>query len=128
MKLENATGRTYACAAVRGIASPNIDVKDLDRLISVAVGFGKRHNVPLWVGEFSAAKDSGPDGFQLNSVRERIRLFERYGIHWTYWNFREPTSPDGMGLHTMQRNHGGDNPINAPLLELLSDGFNGNVK
>ena len=127
MKLENATGRTYVCAAMRGIDSPEIDVGDLRRLLSMAVEFGKRHDVPLWVGEFSAAKNSGPDGYQINSVRERIRLFEEFGIHWTYWNYRESTHPDSMALHAMDK-QGNDSPINEPLLDLLKDGFAGRIR
>lgn len=119
VKLENATGDSFLAAALFGVNSTAIDIADLRDRIAPAVEFGKKHNVPLWVGEFGAARNAGPEGYQLASVAARIALFEEYGMHWTYWNYRETTHPDSMALWAQKRDGSGDYPINEPLLDLL---------
>ncbi|MBS1372189.1 MAG: hypothetical protein HPZ91_19770, partial [Lentisphaeria bacterium] len=53
--------------------------------------------------------------------------FEENGINWTYWNYRETTGPDGMALVAQKRDGGGDFPVNAPLLKVLTDGWKRNA-
>jgi len=122
MKLENATGGSYPAAALWGVVSADIDRDDLRRGIQPALDFQKKFNVPLWVGEFAAARYEGPENYQINSVAARIALFEEFGIHWTYWNYRETTGPHSMALHAQKRD-GGEHPINAPLLALLREAW-----
>ncbi|MCL1909706.1 MAG: cellulase family glycosylhydrolase [Kiritimatiellaeota bacterium] len=122
MKLENATGGSYAAAALWGVNSADIDRADLRRLIQPALDFRAKHGVPLWVGEFAAARNEGPEGYQINQVEARIALFEELGIGWTYWNYRETAHPDGMALHAQKR-EGGEHPINAALLALLKEAW-----
>ncbi|MBS1371890.1 MAG: glycoside hydrolase family 5 protein, partial [Lentisphaeria bacterium] len=76
MKLENATGSSFIAAALFGAGSTKIDTADLRSRIRPALDFAKKYNVPLWVGEFSAARNCGPEGYQAASVAERIKLFE----------------------------------------------------
>ena len=128
VKLENATGGTYAAAAVFGINSPELDEADVRSRFAPAIAFRDKYKVPLFVGEFSAGRENGPAGYQENSVRLRIRLFEEHGLSWTYWNFRETTNPNGMALHAMKRDGTGDYPINEPLLKILKDGWKANRK
>lgn len=127
MKLENATGSSFIAAALFGAGSTRIDTADLRSRIRPALDFAKKYNVPLWVGEFSAARNCGPEGYQAASVAERIKLFEENGISWTYWNYRETTGPDGMALVAQKRDGGGDFPVNAPLLKVLTDGWKRNA-
>ncbi len=127
MKLENATGDSFIAAALFGAGSTKINTADLYDRIKPALEFARKYDVPLWVGEFSAARNCGPDGYQARSVAERIRLFEKNGIHWTYWNYRETTGPDGMALLAQKRD-GGDFPVNRPLLVVLQEGWNLNRK
>ena len=126
MRLENATGRSYAAASVRGIGDPDIDPDDIARRIAPAAEFARRHGVPVWVGEFSDIPDDADPGYQARATRERIRLFERLGFHWSFWNYREPHRP---GIQTMaiqeQAADGSGMPLNEPLLEALRDGFAG---
>lgn len=135
MRLEKATGATYGCLAVHGLASRDVDPSDLERRIAPAIEFRRRNSVPVWVGEFADASAqpgvAGEDGgYQPRAVRERIRLFERHGLPWTYWNFREtrekilPDTPSSMAVHMMDR-RGRDYPVNEPLLDVLKDGFSG---
>lgn len=127
IKLEKATGKTYIGAALYGNNSTQIDTADLRERIKPAVEFADYYKVPLWVGEFSAVRNSGPEGFQAASVAERIRLFEEHGISWTYWNFHETTGPHGMALQAQKRGKGA-HPVNEPLLKVLKDGWSLNRK
>ena len=128
MRLQNATGRTYAAASVRGLGDADIDPDDIARRIAPAADFARRHGVPVWVGEFSDIPDAADPGYQARATRERIRLFERLGFHWTFWNYREPHRP---GIQTMaiqeQAADGSDLPINDSLLDALRDGFAGRL-
>ena len=70
-------------------------------------------------------RGTGPAGLQADAVAERIRLFEKYGFHWTYWNFHETASPHGMALQSQKRG-GGEHPVNATLLRELCKGWRQN--
>ena len=128
MKLENATGYSYIAASLFGAGSTRINTADLRNRIKPALDFAKKYNVPLWVGEFSAGRSSGPEGYQANSVAERIKLFEENGIHWTYWNYRETTGPNSMAVLPQKRDGSGDYPINQPLLNVLQEGWKRNAR
>ena len=128
IKLENATGGSFVAAALFGVNAAQIDTADIRRRLAPAVDFGKKYNVPLWVGEFAAARNAGPEGYQVNSVEARIALMEEFGISWTYWNYRETTGPDGMALQAQKRDGSGDYPINEPLLALLKEAWGLNAK
>lgn len=121
VRLENATGRTYLAAALFGPGSTKND-DELRRKLAVPVAFARKHRVPIWVGEFAVTRDSGSGDHQARATEQRIRLFEEYGFHWTYWNYRETTGPDTMAL-LAQKPDGGDHSVNAPLLKVLTEGW-----
>lgn len=50
------------------------------------IEFQKKHNVPIFVGEFSVI-NWAPGGDQY--LKDTIELFEEYGWDWTYHAFRE---------------------------------------
>lgn len=122
VKLENATGATYLSAAFFGLKQTRVDPEDLRRHMAPAVAFARKFTVPVWVGEFSCERDRGPPGLQANSVAARIALFEEYGFHWTYWNYRETSGPGGMALQA-QKKSGEDYPVNEALLGVLRAGW-----
>lgn len=122
VKLDGATGGTCITAAFYGITTATIDAADLRRRIEPAVGFARKFQVPVWVGEFGAGRDDGPPGLQQASIRARIDLFEELGFHWTYWNFRESTHPGSMALHAQDK-AGKDYPLNEELLSVLRAGW-----
>lgn len=121
IKLENATGQTYLAAALFG-PNPRKSDAELRRKLAVPVAFARKHNVPVLVGEFAVTRDSGPGDHQARATKQRIELFEEYGFHWIYWNYRETTGPDTMALQA-QKPDGSDYPVNAPLLEVLMQGW-----
>ncbi len=123
MKLENATGGSYLACALFG--SAKYTAQELDNLLKVPVAFQRKHQVPVWVGEFSVARSNAPGSLQQQAIADRIAAFERNGFHWTYWNYRETTNPDTMALHA-QKKDGSDYPINEMLLKVLKEGWRRN--
>lgn len=121
IRLENATGRTYLAAALFGPGSTKND-DELRRKLAIPAAFARKHGVPVWVGEFAVTRDSGSGDHQARATEQRIRLFEEYGFHWTYWNYRETTGPDTMAL-LAQKPDGSDYPVNVPLLKVLTEGW-----
>ena len=125
IKLENATGDTYIGAAFFGPWRP--DLPELRKLLKPADHFSKKYNVPVFVGEFSMIRDSGPEGYQATAIADRIRAMEEIGFHWTYWNFHETTGPGTMALQAQKQDGSGDYPINEGLLEVLKKGWAGSL-
>lgn len=58
--------------------------------------FGRRHNVPQYVGEFGAYKDcyNGRGGLQW--LDDTLSLFHEYGLHYTLHSYHEPD----FGIYT----------------------------
>ncbi len=125
IKLDKATGSTYIGASLFKAWRPGL--ADLRKLLKPAAEFSKKYDVPVFVGEFSIIRSSGPEGYQAAAVADRIRAMEEAGFHWTYWNFHETTNPDTMALQA-QKKEGGDYPVNAPLLEVLKEGWAKNAQ
>lgn len=123
IKLKNATGAT--CLALSLFGSAQLGSEVLENHLKPAVDFARRYRVPVWVGEFGIVRGTGPAGLQADAVAERIRLFEKYGFHWTYWNFHETAGPHGMALQSQKRD-GGEHPVNATLLQELRKGWRRN--
>jgi hypothetical protein len=88
--------------------------------MSPALAFAHQFHVPVWVGEFGCeARDKD---YQARWVRTSITAFEKENLDWTYWNDRETSDPNGMGLHPEGPN-GSDRPVNATLLRELQSGW-----
>lgn len=121
MRLEKATGDTYAAGAMFGVSLSTPE--KLAGAIAPAAAFRRKYNVPVLVGEF--AIERGTNGQQPLDTAWRIELFEKFGFHWTYWNYRETTNPETMALQA-QRGDGTDFPINEPLLSALKAGWRKN--
>jgi endoglucanase len=53
--------------------------------------FARRHNVPLWVGEFGATYNGPPAETpdRLRALDDQIGVFEEYGAHWTIWTYKD---------------------------------------
>jgi endoglucanase len=53
--------------------------------------FARRHNVPLWVGEFGSAYN-GPaneNEDRLQALDDQITVFGNQGAHWTTWTYKD---------------------------------------
>ena len=53
--------------------------------------YARKHNVPLWVGEFGAVyngpAEEVPD--RLRALDDQIDVFEEWGAHWTTWTYKD---------------------------------------
>ncbi len=59
----------------------------LDELFQPTVAFQRRHNVPIFMGEFSSPRWTGEDGNRY--IEDVIVLCEKYKISWAYHAYRE---------------------------------------
>lgn len=125
IKLEKGTGSTYIGASLFNLCRPALE--QLRDALKPVAAFAKKYNVPIFVGEFSITRDSGPEGYQATAIADRIRVMEEQNFHWTYWNYRETTGPGTMALHA-QKKDGSDYPINEPLLKVLKEGWKRNAE
>ena len=125
IKLEKGTGSTYIGASLFNLCRPALE--QLRDALKPVAAFAKKYNVPIFVGEFSITRDSGPEGYQAAAIADRIRVMEEQNFHWTYWNYRETTGPGTMALHA-QKKDGSDYPINEPLLKVLKEGWKRNAE
>ncbi len=125
IKLDKGTGSTYIGAALFGVWQP--DIAKLRTALKPAAAFAKKHNVPIFVGEFGMIRSSGPEGFQASAAADRIQALEETGFHWTYWNFHETTNPGTMALQAQKKN-GENYPVNQPLLKVLKEAWKKNAR
>jgi hypothetical protein len=53
--------------------------------------YAKKHDVPLWVGEFGSVYNGldseVPD--RLRAMDDQIAIFERHDAHWTTWTYKD---------------------------------------
>ncbi len=76
------------------------------------VRFTRKHNVPLWVGEFGAAYNGLaqeiPD--RLRALDDQLSIFNQHGVHWTMWTYKDihvmgwvQLVPDAPYVQTIRR-------------------------
>ncbi len=95
------------------------DREQLRIALKSAIDFQKKHNVPIFVGEFSvAAWAKGSDKY----MADLISLFEEYGWDWTYHAFRESQiwSVEEESTYPRKFKKSSDNPRMRVLLKALS--------
>jgi len=53
--------------------------------------FARRHNVPLWVGEFGPVQNGPAEELpdRMQAFDDQIDVFEEYGAHWTTWTYKD---------------------------------------
>jgi hypothetical protein len=73
-----------------GISYPQkkLNRKKLRRKLIRVKRFQRKHNVPIYIGEFSAVRWA-PGQSSYLYLRDLIKLFERHKWHWTYHAYRE---------------------------------------
>ena len=61
----------------------------LEKILMEFVELREKTGMPLWIGETGGhfPKDRIAEGFVL--VREGLDLFEKYGISWTFWSYKD---------------------------------------
>jgi endoglucanase len=52
--------------------------------------YARKHNVPLWVGEFGALLEGSDEEktARAKAFDEQIGTFEEFGAHWTSWTYK----------------------------------------
>jgi endoglucanase len=81
--------------------------KDFQKLLlQPVVEFQKKHNVPIYIGEFSTVRWGHVDD-SMRYLREAIEIFEENGWSWSYHCFRgwsgwDPEQPEGQEHYWMQ--------------------------
>ncbi len=99
-----------------------IDLARLDRELRNVVAFQSRHDVPIYVGEFSCVRWA-PDGSAQRWVDDCLALFTKYSWSWTYHEFR--------GWPGWDAEIDSDNPavktrsIDAPVMQSLRRAMRG---
>lgn len=68
---------------------------ELEEKLSYFTGLREKTGMPLWVGETGGhfVSDQLPEG--LNLVKDCLDLFEKHGISWTIWSYKDAGA---MGL------------------------------
>ncbi|MDR3707358.1 MAG: cellulase family glycosylhydrolase [Capsulimonadaceae bacterium] len=135
VKTKEASGETYITAAFFGPSDGIVGTPDnrarLRSQMADAVAFSRKYGVPVWAGEFGATADQPadrhPGDFQQKWVSTLIDLFEEAGLNWSYWNFKETTSPGSMALQP-EKSDGSNYPVNETLLTSLMRGWALNAK
>lgn len=98
------------------------DKARLRQALEPARAFQKMFNVPIYIGEFSAARWTGDSGIRY--LHDLIDLFEEFGWSWTYHAWREAPVWDaeiaGFGENDRLRTN------DAPRLRLLREAFRRN--
>jgi endoglucanase len=62
-----------------------------DFLDKEGTDFAKKHNVPLWIGEFGSVYNGPPEEieYRLKSLDDQISIFNELNIHWTIWTYKD---------------------------------------
>lgn len=123
VKLDQATGKTYPAAAF--FNKGRLDRTAFQKFMKPATDFGHKFNVPVWVGEFGCdawGRNFQNENYQSQWVTTCISIFEEEGFDWTYWNDKETSDPQGMGLRPEKRD-GSDVGVNESLLAALRAGW-----
>lgn len=69
----------------------NRQTQHRDFLTSDGLQFARKHDVPLWVGEFGAVYN-GPDAEvddRLRALDDQLSVYESEGAHWTLWTYKD---------------------------------------
>ncbi|MDD4540233.1 MAG: cellulase family glycosylhydrolase, partial [Lentisphaeria bacterium] len=94
------------------------DKEQLRLSMAEVINFQRQHNVPIFVGEFSAINwGKGADKY----LQDSIELYEEYGWDWTYHAFREwdAWSIEHDGYEFQKVRPSDDNPRKQVLLKAL---------
>lgn len=107
------------------LGASRIDLARLERELRLAVAFQARHDVPVYVGEFSCVRWA-PNGSAQRWVADCLALFTKYSWSWTYHEFRgwpgwdaEIESGDPAAA---------TRSIDAPVMRSLRQAMRGNAR
>jgi hypothetical protein len=81
---------------VRYPASPR-QAGHIERRVASAAEWARRHDVPVWAGEFGAYPPHAPKTDRLRWLYDVRTALERHGIGWAVWSYDE-----SLGLHRVR--------------------------
>jgi len=69
----------------------DFEKQELIFLATSGVRFAKKHNVPLWVGEFGSAYNGPAEEIpdRLRALDDQLAVFNKHGAHWTMWVYKD---------------------------------------
>ena len=100
-RTENASGENLISLSWhrKKILMP-VERRSLLENIRYAIRFKSRHNVPLYVGEFTA--HANPSGESVvNYLNDLIDIMKIEGFHWSFWEYY--SEYPGIGIYTNDR-------------------------
>jgi aryl-phospho-beta-D-glucosidase BglC (GH1 family) len=68
--------------------------RHVDCRIASAADWARRHNVPVWAGEFGAYPPHAPKNDRLRWLYDVRTALERHGIGWAVWSYDESLGLD----------------------------------
>ncbi len=92
------------------------------QLLEPVAEFQHRYNVPIYLGEFAAARWAGEDGNRW--MRDIADIAERFGWSWTYHSFRIASVWDAEKSNTDQQDE--TRFVSTPRIEMLREYYAAN--
>ncbi len=105
------------------IAGTRWDRAEMERALAKTAAFQRKHNVPIFIGEFSAPRWVGEDGNRY--VRDVIEVCEKHGWSWAYHSYREADCWDAEKSNTDRKDR--KRKESTPRLDILKSFFRRNV-
>lgn len=81
--IENAEARS----AAEAYGNARWDAARIERHIARAVEWGKRHNRPIYCGEFGVFRPYAPVADRAACLRDMRLAFEKHGVGWAMWDY-----------------------------------------
>jgi hypothetical protein len=85
--------------SIPSICRPRIGRAVLREQLEYALEFGKRFDVPVYVGEFTAQANPSVKSARDYLV-DLLQIMQDEGLHWSYWEY----SPDYSGVALYSEN------------------------
>ena len=96
-KSRSASGKTYISLSWHaGRILSTIEKSSLLEQINYAIAFKSRHNVPLYVGEFTAHANPSKENV-ANYLSDLLDIMVKEGFHWSFWEYYSHYR--GVGIH-----------------------------
>jgi hypothetical protein len=74
------------------------DDEVLRAIVDEQLAWAQANNVPLFVTDFGASRFA-PNQAKYRILRDRIGIYNEYGLSWTVWNYRETQAKYGFALY-----------------------------
>jgi hypothetical protein len=76
-----------AQGALKAYGEERWNAERIERTISLAADWGRKHNVPLTCNEFGVFRNFSPPASRLRWIEDVRTALERHGIGWAMWDY-----------------------------------------